>query len=256
MVFLLESLVFIFVGLSLRGVLDRISGVGQGIGDLIIPVSAVVFTVILARFVWLLGTGALKRVLLFRRFRSGEPSSIKTTTIMSWAGMRGVVTLTGALSLPEQMPGRDIVLIAAFAVIIVTVLVQGTTLGPLATLLKLASPDEEQQLRDNEASAWRRVAEAQYRAIQKRSQKEDGSEMHPRLLDQYRHRAQVAAQYEADRDMHEGIKVDHFRTVLEALQAGRAEILRMHRAGEIHDRVLQDLEHELDLQEIAAENRL
>jgi len=256
MVFLLESLVFIFVGLSLRGVLDRVSGVGQGIGDLIIPVSAVVFTVILARFVWLLGTGALKRVLLFRRFRSGEPSSIKTTTIMSWAGMRGVVTLTGALSLPEQMPGRDIVLIAAFAVIIVTVLVQGTTLGPLATLLKLASPDEEQQLRDNEASAWRRVAEAQYRAIQKRSQKEDGSEMHPRLLEQYRHRAQVAAQYEADRDMHEGIKVDHFRAVLEALQAGRAEILRMHRAGEIHDRVLQDLEHELDLQEIAAENRL
>ncbi|WP_245458935.1 MULTISPECIES: Na+/H+ antiporter [unclassified Rhizobium] len=254
LVFLLESLVFILVGLSLRGVLDRISGAGQGIGDLAIPVSAVVFTVIMARFVWLFGTGALKRVL--PRPKRREPSSLATTTIISWAGMRGVVTLTGALSLPEQIPGRDIILIAAFVVIIVTVLVQGSTLGPLAALLKLASPAEEQCLRENEASAWRRVAEAQYRAILKCSQNEDGSEKHPRLLEQYRHRAEVAAQYEADRDAHESIKVDHFRAVLDALQAGRAEILRMHRAGEIHDRVMRDLEHELDLQEIAAENRL
>ncbi|EJJ28802.1 Na+/H+ antiporter [Rhizobium sp. CF142] len=256
LVFLLESLLFILVGLSLRGVLDRISEGGQGIGEVIIPISAVVLTVIIARFVWLLGTATLKRVLLWRGSRRKRSSLFATVTIISWAGMRGVVTLTGAFSLPEQMPGRDLVLIAAFSVIIVTVLVQGSTLAPLAALLDLTSPDEEQQLRENEASAWRRVAEAQYRAIQECSRKEHGLQRHPRLLEQFKHRAEVATQYEADRDTHESIKADHFKAVIEALQAGRAEILRMHRAGEIHDRVMRDLEHELDLQEIAAENRL
>lgn len=50
---------------------------------------------------------------------------------VSWAGMRGVVTLAIALALPEAMPGRDLILVAAFAVILVTVLGEGTTIGPL-----------------------------------------------------------------------------------------------------------------------------
>ncbi|PKA39520.1 Na+/H+ antiporter [Rhizobium sullae] len=255
LVFLLESLLFISIGLSVRGVFERIGGFRQGADELIVPVTAVVATVILARFVWLLGTASLKRLLVFCGHPQKESTSLATTTIISWAGMRGVVTLTGALSLPAQMPGKDIVLIAAFAVIIVTVLVQGSTLAPLAKCLKVGA-DEERLLQANEAAAWKRVAEAQYKAIQTFSPGLDGREKHPRLLEQYRHRAQVAAQYEADRETHETIKSDHFKAVLESLQAGRAEILRMHRAGEIHDRVMRDLEHELDLQEIAAENRL
>jgi CPA1 family monovalent cation:H+ antiporter len=169
--------------------------------------------------------------------------------------MRGVVTLTGALSLPAMFPGRDVVLICAFAVIIVTVLLQGSTLGPLVALLQVVRPEERRSVQENEALAWRRVADAQYRAIQELSRNADGTESHPRLLEQYRHRAQVAAYYEQDRDTHHSIKVEHFDTVIAAITAGRAEILKMHRAGEIHDEVLRQLEHELDLQEMAAENR-
>lgn len=50
-------------------------------------------------------------------------------TALGWAGMRGVVTLALALSLPEDFPGRDFILVMAFAVIVGTVLIQGTTLG-------------------------------------------------------------------------------------------------------------------------------
>jgi len=64
-------------------------------------------------------------------------------TVMSWAGMRGVVTLAIALSLPEAMPGRDLILAAAFAVILVTVMVQGTTIGPLIRLLRLQVVEAE-----------------------------------------------------------------------------------------------------------------
>jgi len=127
LVFLMESLLFILVGLSLRGVLGRIGGVQQGMTAFEMPVLAVVATVILARFLWLFSAGSLGRlVLCSRRGRDGT-SSISTTAVMSWAGMRGVVTLTGALSLPAMFPGRDLILVSAFAVIIVTVLLQGST---------------------------------------------------------------------------------------------------------------------------------
>lgn len=49
-------------------------------------------------------------------------------------------------------------------------------------------------------------------------------------------------------------KLEHFAVVLASVDAGRAEILCMHKAGEIHDRILKDLEHELDLQQVFAEN--
>jgi CPA1 family monovalent cation:H+ antiporter len=174
---------------------------------------------------------------------------------MSWAGMRGVVTLTAALSLPDNFPGKDVVLVAAFTVIVVTVLLQGSTLGPVASLLKFINPEEAKRMKDNEADAWRRVAEVQYRAIQSLAVGNDGVVHHPRLLEQYDHRAKVAALYETDQAKHDGIKSQHFEAVLAAIKAGRMEILRMHRAGGIHETVMRQLEHELDLQEMAAENR-
>ncbi|WP_368515307.1 Na+/H+ antiporter [Rhizobium sp.] len=255
LVFLMESLLFILIGLSLRGVLGRIGGVQQGVMAFELPVLAVVVTVILARFAWLFSAGSLGRLVLRSQRGSEGISSISTTAVMSWAGMRGVVTLTGALSLPAMFPGRDLILISAFAVIIVTVLLQGSTLGPLVTLLRIVSPEEQRSIQENEALAWRRVADAQNRSIQSLSRAADGTERHPRLLEQYRHRARVAAHYEQDRDTHHSIKIEHFDTVLAAIKAGRAEILKMHRAGEIHDEVMRQLEHELDLQEMAAENR-
>lgn len=100
-----------------------------------------------------------------------------------------------------------------------------------------------------------RVADAQYNAILMLSRRPDGTVKHPRLLEQFRHRAQVAAQYEQDRAKHHVIKLDHFETVLAAIAAGRSEILKMHKAGEIHDDVLRQLARELDLQEMAAQNR-
>lgn len=254
LVFLMESLLFILIGLSLRGVLGRFGGVQQGMLTLELPVLAVIGTVIVARFAWLLTAGSIGRFSsgLGRR---GARSFLATTTVMSWAGMRGVVTLTGALSLPADFPGRDVILVSAFAVIIVTVLLQGSTLGPLISLLRVVNPEERNSVEENEALAWKRVANAQYKAIQTLSRNPDGTERHPRLLEQYLHRSQVAAHYEQDRELHHSIKLEHFDALLAAIAAGRAEVLKMHKAGEIHDEVLRQLERELDLQEMAAENR-
>jgi monovalent cation/hydrogen antiporter len=176
--------------------------------------------------------------------------------VMSWAGMRGVVTLAAALSWPAALAGRDLVLVCAFTVILVTVLVQGTTLEALIRLMRLNRPDEGRHQHESQAQAWMRMMEAQYRAIAALSRQPDGSERHPRLLEQYAFRARVAAEYTTDRATHDPVKTEHFSAVLAAIEAGRHEALRMHRAGEIHDRILRVLEQELDLQQMVAESHV
>ncbi|MFD0934841.1 cation:proton antiporter, partial [Methylobacterium trifolii] len=173
--------------------------------------------------------------------------------VMSWAGMRGVVTLAIALSLPAAMPGRDFILAAAFAVILVTVLLQGTTLGPLIRLLRLEADAGEDGRHLPRATARARMAQAQLAAIEALSRDADGAIRHPRLLEQYGHRAGAAARYSEAPETFAGNRADHYRVLLATIAAGRAEILRLHRSGEIHDETLHVLEHDLDLQEMTAE---
>ncbi|MFT8244738.1 Na+/H+ antiporter [Roseomonas sp. BN140053] len=253
LVFILESLVFILIGLSLRGVLSRLGSAAEATEALLLPVAAVVATVILSRFVWVFGSDLLRR--LFRRWRpgSGPAPSFAVATVMSWAGMRGVVSLAAALALPEELPGRDFVLVATFGVILVTVLVQGGTLGPLIRRLGLDGAEERDPSQLPEEVAWSRVAQAQLAVVAAASRQEDGTERHPRLLEQYGYRARISVNYAANRDIYRPDEIAHFTVVLQAIQAGRAEILRMHRAGEIHDHVLAALEQELDLQQMVAE---
>ncbi len=244
MIFLLEAMVFILIGLSLRGVLSRLGG---GAAALLIPVGAVLLAVIVSRFVWVFCAVTVRRQL------QENPPTYAGATVLSWAGMRGVVSLAIALALPESLPGRDLVLVAAFAVILVTVLVQGTTLGVLIRALGLdATPERDPRLLSEEV-AWARMAKAQFDAVAAASQQPDGSERHPRLLEQYGHRARSALLYAEDRERYRPHEVEHFSVILSAVRAGRAEVLRLHRAGQIHDQVLTVLERELDLQEVTAE---
>ena len=108
-VFLLEAMVFVLIGLSLRGAIHRLGGFEQVLATMVPPMLAVLAAVIVSRFVWIYAVEALKWPVrgIARR---GEAPDWKAATIMSWAGMRGVVTLAIALSLPEAMPGRDVIL--------------------------------------------------------------------------------------------------------------------------------------------------
>src|SRR3712207_954742 len=133
MIFLLEAAVFILIGWSLRGVIDRVGGIGIVLEDMAWSVAAIITAVTLARFAWIFGSDAVLGLLNQAGWRAAEPLGPRAACVMSWAGMRGVVTLAVALSLPDAMPGRDLMLVTAFAVILVTVLVQGTSLG-LATI--------------------------------------------------------------------------------------------------------------------------
>jgi monovalent cation/hydrogen antiporter len=140
--FLLEGVVFLLVGLQLR---DLVDGLGNDLATAIRVTGLVLLTLIVVRFVWMYPATYLARLVPRIRNREQRPPPA-VPTVIAWAGMRGVVTLAAALTLPhpgETLPGGgvvpeyplDLFIFVAFAVIVLTLLLQGTTLPALARRL-------------------------------------------------------------------------------------------------------------------------
>lgn len=165
---------------------------------------------------------------------------------MGWAGMRGVVSLAIALSLPQTLPGRDFILLTTFVVILVTVLVQGSSLGPLITALKLRGIVTAAPSTMSEIEARVRLADAQLAAVRQQAHDVSGTLRHPGLLEQYEYRLGVMQRVKETEGGMPDARTKHFTLVVAAVSAGCAELLRLHRTGAIHDSVLRVLETELD----------
>jgi monovalent cation/hydrogen antiporter len=137
--FLLENSVFLLIGLQLptlvRGATQ--SSVDGGtiaaccIGVLAVTIVSRGVFVLISREMFSVGTRTMRL----------ESWPLSDCAVISWAGMRGVVTLAAALLLPEDIAERDIVLLAAFSVVVGTLLIQGLTLPWLVRRLRLPAPD-------------------------------------------------------------------------------------------------------------------
>ena len=247
LVFILEAMVFILIGFSLRDVLERVGGVGEVFTTFAIPIGGVLTAVIVARFVWVFGIDAILGR-LSRRFSFARPLGWRQASILSWAGMRGVVTLAIALTLPEAMPGRDLLLVTAFAVILVTVVVQGATLGGVIALVRPVDTDPPAAV--SLAGAEAAVAREMLAVVEQRAFASDGSLIHPQLLEKYRQRAASSERYAGEPQTFMANLRPHFDIMLAAIAAGRAELVRLQRDGQIEDEVLHDLERDLDVEEM------
>ena len=247
LVFSLEALVFILIGFSLRGVLDRVGA--AGLLDLAAPVLAVVAAVLISRFAYVFVSDALLTAVHRAGLEHARPLGWRQGGVLAWTGMRGVVTLAVALTLPAQMPGRDLMLVAAFAVILTTVVIQGSSLGWVIRMIRPvdADPPAAMDLPAAEAAVARaRRAEVESKAYA------DGRLIHPMLLEESRKRERATQRYADDADgFMPGFRA-HFDLVLAAVAAGRAELIRLHREGLIEDEVLHDLERDLDVEESGA----
>jgi len=255
-IFALESLVFVLIGLSLRSVLSRLALTGIGIGPLLPDILYITSAMVLARFVWIFAATYIPRFLIPALRRRDPYPPVSVPVVMSWAGMRGVVSLAVALSVPVGFPGRDFMLATTLAVILISILIQGPTLVPLIRVLKLGSFKLARRSILSEAQARVEVAKAALDAMRRYSMGSDGVDQHPRLVEQYGRRADMAARFLETHGEFAAKRVDHYRAVLAANGEARAEALRLHRSGKIHDTVLQALEAELDLEEISAQRAI
>ena len=159
--FMLNALLFTLIGLQLPGILDELDAYSTT--DLLWWGVAVWLTVVLVRVLWAYPAAWLPRR-LFRRIRERDPMPPNAwLALISWAGMRGGVSLAAALAIPlttdagEPFPNRDLILFLTFAVIFGTLVVQGLTLPAVIRLLRLEDESE---------AAARELAQARIQAAE------------------------------------------------------------------------------------------
>jgi monovalent cation/hydrogen antiporter len=139
-VFVLNILIFIFVGLQLKPLLQRLNS-GE-LGRYVLIGGTICATTILVRIAWVMSYNTVvrwkNRHFGFRLPRRVSPPTARGGIMISWCGMRGIVTLAAALALPNTFPYRDVLLFTAFCVVLGTLVLQGLTLRPLMTALRFA----------------------------------------------------------------------------------------------------------------------
>jgi CPA1 family monovalent cation:H+ antiporter len=249
--FVLTALVFVLIGLQLRGILERLEHYNPW--QLAGLAAAVSVALIVSRFVWIFPAVWLPRA-LSRRLRERDPMPPWShPTLLSWAGMRGVVSLAAALALPAQFPGRDIILFLAFCAILATLVLQGTTLGPLIRRLGLEEPENEALNPTVTPEAIEARSAATVAAMEAVSEKLEGADPQQAavgndLLHDLSDRAKQADQMRQDAETGTQRLEVQLRLRLTAIEAARAKLLADH-MEELETEALGALVAELDLEE-------
>lgn len=258
--FVLESAVFALIGLQLPVVMR---GLGTGLGQAALWYASAVFAaVVAARFVWVFPATFLPRA-LSARIREREPDTTwKAPLVVGWAGMRGVVSLAIAFSIPETthggqpFPARNLVLFLTFTTVIGTLVVQGLTLPPLIRRLRLPAPDP--------SAVTLAEAQAQSEASQAAERRLDELLADPRntlpepLADRLRsvlerRRNAVWERLGAVNELSGESADDIYRRLArEVIGAEREVFVRLRDARRIDDEMLRSLLRRLDLEEAAA----
>lgn len=255
-VFLLEGGVFLLIGLQLPEILAGLGG--HGIGQLAGWSVALVLTVLLCRPLWVVPAVYVPR-LLSARLRARDPApSWQHTAALSWAGMRGVVSLAAAFALPlttdagAAFPQRDLLLFLVFVVILSTLLLQGLTYGRLLRALGLR-PDRQAVLLA-QASAQQAAVAA---ALARLDEAVADSPADAPVAEQLRRLAEARANARWERLAEVGGAGSEtpsaiwrrLRAVM--LEAERTELLRQRDAGRLPDEAMREMQLALDLEEAA-----
>jgi Na+/H+ antiporter len=246
--FILNSLVFILIGLALQGIMVRMQQQDSLLVDgLKVAIPTIVATFV-SRLVWV-GTTMYIPGQLLRKTDLVRAWSLREATVLSWAGMRGVVTLVAALALPNGFPARDLIIFSAFALIISTLVIQGGTLSLLICLIRIR-PVGRQTMSELEARSKTFNAALQALSTRKAGSENVDDMALRRLLDEYKVRVS-----NNERAHHEGAeqadaRARQLRLELDMVSVSRRELLELKDAGRIDDVVLHRIEAELDFEEM------
>lgn len=258
--FILESTVFALIGLQLPYVLKGLGayGVGESLGYAVI-----VFVLVVAmRYVWVFPATFLPRA-LSRRIRERETGvTWKAPMIVGWAGMRGVVSLAIAFSIPlttadgAPFPARNLVLFLTFTTVIGTLVVQGLTLPALIRLLRLPKRDTQAETLA-EAQAQSEASRAADRRLDElladdRDALPEPLENRLRTVMERRRNAVWERLGAVNEVTGESADDTYRRLAREMIETERQVFVRLRDQRRIDDEMLRTLLRRLDLEEAAA----
>ena len=249
--FILNGLVFVLIGLQFQSM--RTSSRSYGAWTIVLYGSIFSLMLIVLRLAWVYPGAGLSYWIRRRFLHQHEPApGGRYKFVVGWTGMRGVVSLAGALALPTLLadgspfPHRNLIICLTFCVILVTLVLQGLTLPPLIRFLGLAGaagPDCE------ELEARRIVTEAAVSHLEdaKLRDADPISDVYDDLANHYRQRLLSIEVGANPGDV--GNYARYVELSLETLRVERETAIRLRNEGRINDAVLRRLERELDLSE-------
>ena len=285
---LLETFVFAYMGLQCKFIFTALTPSGLSWPSFMVGAALVLLAVLLIRPLWIFLTygrdlavnGLLRRVFgaehlvakaerreqrRERRNLGGPPQAEHLTwrylTVISWTGMRGVVTLAAAAGIPSSFPHRDVIQALAFVVAVGTLLIQGPTLPPLIRALNISAPEERQYEAESVHNARLIIRSATEQTMRDIFAKPpDGVD--PQLLVKYKTRisAMLAARRDSDDTDQEAVAEQAGSPLREATRTMRRTMLAAQRQalteardkGELDEDVTRRELERLDYEEAAA----
>ena len=254
LIFALNGIAFIMIGLQLRGIFAALSGYTPL--QLVWYAVATSLLVIAARFAAVIPFAYLRAALRRRFGIPTEPPSWRRMVVVSWAGMRGIVTLAAALALPTSVlggapfPDRPLILFLSFVVIAVTLVGQGLTLPTLIRRLHIFEIGPEGAVLAAAQIRTATAAEHRLRELEATLQTMEERDMAARLRTALEERITYFEAKLSDGKHPEIERFDRNREMrLDLAHSERHELELMRKRGEINDRVYHYIELQIDLLE-------
>lgn len=250
-IFLLNGLVFILIGLQLNQIMGNIKGFPPT--ALLVYGGIVSLAVIIGRLIWVFPGTYVPRM-LSKKIRTTEVRpSARLVTIVGWSGMRGVVSLAAALALPLTIrdnvpfPNRDLIIFLTFCVIFSTLILQGLTLRPLINWLGIKSDGSEHR---NEKEARLMLASGVIEHIEESYSLSLSDEALAQIKTKYEIRIQRLRKDQPEDAAVGVMQVKEFHRIQqEILEKERRDVISLRNQGKISDEVMRKIEYELDLEE-------
>jgi CPA1 family monovalent cation:H+ antiporter len=229
LIFLLNSMLFILVGLQLRPVLRAIEDTSTA--TIVAAALATIATVVATRMLWMLVVPTLAR----------SPTPFNERVLVGWSGMRGAVSMAAALSIPLDLAARPLILVITFATILATLVGQGLTLPAVAR--RLVRPDEP----DLEAEEHARAQAA--RAALQELEKAASEDHPPEDAIQYARRRYELRLGHIEEEQEEDTLPAARALQRRLIEAERRTIEQLHSDEQLDQATTRRLERELDLEE-------
>ena len=249
-IFILNGIIFILIGLQLPEIMRNIEG--HSMMEMLKYGGIVSLAVIIGRIIWVY-PGAYVPRWIFRSIREREPdTTVGLVTIVAWSGMRGIVSLAAALALPltiagdKPFPHRNLIIFLTFCVIFSTLVIQGLSLRPLIKWLGIKPDSQEHEV---EQKARLSIASAIIEHIEENYSLALSDDVLNQIKSKYEIRIQRMRQDEVKRKLDEKTILEFQRIQQALLVRERRALLEMRRKGEISEEALRKIEYELDLEE-------
>lgn len=243
--FLLESAVFLLIGMQVRAIVAALETSAVSLTRTVVTCALTLLAVMVLRFVWVYPATYLPRLVPVVERADPKPPW-QVPFLVSWAGMRGVVTLAAVFLIPPETEHREVLVAIAFTVAAGTLLIQGTTLPWMVQTLGLRGPDPAEDYLQ-EAAVFQRAATRGLEWLDGELSGNEPEEVVDRLRRRSLERANAVWERLGGGD--DPPSRQYARLRMQMLQAERKEVLDVRREGQVDADVLKQVLDALDVEE-------